>query len=247
MSRGSGTREATEERFAERAAQVRAHRVRRWAVGLLVVAVLLGLGWVIGFSSALDTREVAVTGADPADRRQVERIAEDEIGTPLVRVDGDALSRRIMDEVPGAAHVSVDSGWPHTLNVKVTSRVPALAVRAGGGAYRLLDLEGVVIRTVSSAPSGVPTVSADGEARVSGHGVRAAQGMLASMPQDLRRKVTGIAVDSADQISFTLGSTQIIWGDAQRPDVKVKVIKILLAKKPEVIDVSAPDTPVTKG
>lgn len=247
MSRGSGTREATEERFAERAAMVRAHRVRRWAVALLVVVVLLALAWVVGFSSALDTRQVAVTGADPTDRRQVERIAEDAIGTPLMRVDGDALARRIIEEVPGAAAVSVDPDWPHTLDVKVTSRVPALAVRAGGGAYRLLDLEGVVIRTVSTAPTGVPTVSADGGARVSGHGVRAAQGMLAAMPQEMRRTVKGIAVDSADQISFTLGSTKIIWGDDHTPEVKVKVIQILLAKKPEVIDVSAPDTPVTKG
>nr|WP_257911181.1 hypothetical protein [Janibacter limosus] len=71
--------------------------------------------------------------------------------------------------------------------------------------------------------------------------------MLAAMPQEMRRTVKGIAVDSADQISFTLGSTKIIWGDDQTPEVKVKVIQILLAKKPEVIDVSAPDTPVTKG
>ncbi len=247
MSRGSGTREATEERFAERAAQARAQRVRRWLVGLLTVVVLLGLAWVVGFSSALDTRTVAVTGADPADAEQVERIAAQEIGTPLVRVDGDDVARRITEEVPGAAHVSVDAGWPHTLNVKVTSRVPALAVRHDGDGYRLLDLEGVVIRTVSSAPKGVPAVSADGKAEVSGHGVRAALGMLAAMPPDLRSKVADVSVDEADQISFRLGGSTVVWGDGSSPDVKVEVIRILLDKKPEVIDVSAPDTPVTRG
>lgn len=246
MSRGSGTREATEERFAERAAHARVQRVRRWLVGLLVVVVLLGLVWVVGFSPALATRTVAVTGADPADAEQVEQIAAQEIGTPLIRVDGDDVARRITDEVPGAAHVSVDAGWPHTLNVKVTSRVPALAVRRDDDSYRLLDLEGVVIRTVSSAPKGVPTVSADG-AEVSGHGVRAALGMIAAMPADLRSKVAGVSVDEADQISFRLGGTEVVWGDGSSPDVKVEVIQILLDKKPKVIDVSAPDTPVTRG
>ena len=247
MSRASGTREATEERFAERAAHARGQRVRRWLTGLLVIVVLVGLGWVVGFSSVLATREVSVTGADPADRARIEDIARQEIGTPLARVDAEALARQITDEVPGAAHVTVDSGWPHTLNLKVTSREPALAVRADGEGYDLLDLEGVVIRTVSSVPTGVPTVSAEGGAEVSGHGVRAAQGMLAAMPVDLRPKITDVTVDSADQISFSLGRTGIVWGDESKPEVKVKVIRILLAKKPEVIDVSAPDTPVTKG
>lgn len=247
MSRGSGTREATEERFAERAAHARAQRLRRWLAGLLVVAALVGLGWVVAFSPALDTREVAVSGADPADVERIERIAADEIGTPLVRVDGDGLADRITDEVPGAAHVEVESGWPHTLNVNVTSRVPALAIRGEGDRYRLLDLEGVVIRTVDKAPRGVPTVRAEDDVEVSGHGVRAALGMLEALPEETRPRVKGITVDSADQISFRLGGTQVIWGDGSSPDVKVEVIEILVAKKPEVIDVSAPDTPVTKG
>lgn len=247
MSRGSGTREATQERFAERAASARAQRVRRWLVGLLVLVVLIALGWVVGFSSLLGTRQVEVTGADPADTAAITAIADDEIGTPLLRVDDDALSRRITDEVPGAAHVAVEAGWPHTLKVKVTSRVPALAVRRDGGGYRLLDLEGVAIRTTSTAPRGVPTVSADSDAEVSGHGVRAAQGMLAALPDDIRSRVRDVTVDSADQITFQLGSTEVIWGDGAEVQVKVRVIQILLEKKPDVIDVSAPDTPVTKG
>lgn len=247
MSRGSGTREATEERFAERAAHARGQRARRWLGVVLALALVVGLGWAVGFSSLLDARKVAVTGADPADRAAIEELAAAEIGTPLLRVDGEKVARRITDEVPGAAHVSVDSGWPHTLNVKVTSRVPALAVHREGGGYRLLDLEGVVIRTVSTAPKDVPTVAADGGAEVSGHGVRAAQAMLTALPEEARSKVQGVTVDSADQISFSLSGTKVIWGDDTEPEVKVKVIQTLLTKKPKVIDVSAPDTPVTTG
>lgn len=247
MSRGSGTRAATEERFAQRAAQARGQRVRRWLVGLLVVALLVALGWAVGFSSLFATREVTVSGTDPADRADVEEIAERQVGTPLARVDGDAVASSITDEVPAVAHARVERGWPHTLRVKVTSRVPALAVRQDGGGFRLLDLDGVEIRTVRSAPRDVPTVSAESGAEVSGHGVRAAQGMLAALPDDLREDVDDVTVDSADQITFQLGRTKVSWGDGSSPDVKVRVIQVLLDKRPRTIDVSAPDTPVTTG
>lgn len=246
MSR-SGTKDATERRFAERAAQARGVRARRWLVGVLVIAVVAGLVWALGFSSLLDVRSVAVTGADPADRRAVERVTEQEMGTPLARVDGDDVERRITDDVPGAKAASVDRGWPHTLKVKVTSRVPELAVARDDGEFRLLDIEGVPIRTVSSTPKGVPTVTAEDGAEVSGHGVRAASGMLRALPEDLRGDLSKVTVDAADQVSFHLGKTEVVWGDASSPEVKVRVIPILLKKKPDLIDVSAPDAPVTKG
>lgn len=243
----SGTRDATERRFAERASRARGVRVRRWLVGLLVLAVVVAAGWALGFSSLLDVRSVEVTGADPADESRIEELAQQERGTPLARVDGDAVAKRITDEVPGAKAASIARGWPHTLDVKVTSRVPELAVARAGGTYRLLDIEGVAIRTVSTPPKGVPTVTADDGADVSGHGVRATTGMLQALPDGLREDVSEVSVDGADQVSFTLGRTEVVWGDAESPDVKVRVIPVLLEKKPKVIDVSAPDTPVTRG
>lgn len=244
---GNGTRAATERRFAQRATRAKGARARRWLLGLLVIAVVAALVWALGFSSLLDVRSVAVTGADPADRTRVEQVAEQEEGTPLARVDASGLAGRITEEVPGAKSVSIDRAWPHTLKVKVTSRVPELAVARDDGTFRLLDIEGVPIRTVSKAPEGVATVTAEDGAEVSGHGVRAASGMLQAMPQDLRGDVSDVSVDAADQVSFRLGKTTVVWGDAASPDVKVRVIPVLLEKKPEVIDVSAPSAPVTTG
>ncbi|WP_338751626.1 cell division protein FtsQ/DivIB [Janibacter alittae] len=242
----SGTREATERRFVERAARARGQRLRRWLLTLVVVAVLVGLGWLLGFSSVLDVRTVEVTGAQKADEAVIEQVAQQERGTPLARVDAGEVSTRIIDTVPGVKSVDIDRDWPHTLNVKVTSRVPALAVREDEG-FRLLDMQGVSIRTVASAPKGVPTVTAEDGADVSGHGVQAARGMLRALPEDMRERVRDVTVDGADQVTFRLGGTTIIWGDAESPDVKVRVIPILLEKKPEIIDVSAPGSPVTTG
>ena len=246
MSARSGTRSATEQRFAERAAAARRRRVHRWLVLSLALVLVAALAWLVGFSTVLDTRRVEVSGADPADRRAIEEIAEREVGTPLARVSG-GVGDRIVDQVPGAAQVDVSRGWPHTLKVNVTSRVPALAVRRAGEGFRLLDIDGVAIRTVKNAPKGVPTVAADEGATVSGRGVQATRGMLKALPEEMSDRVRGVTVDDADQITFTLGGTKVVWGDGSDPDLKVKVIPILLEKKPGVIDVSAPDTPVTRG
>lgn len=245
--RSSGTRSVTEQRFAERATQARAVRLRRWLVALVVVALVAGGVWALYFSSLLDVRAVEVSGADPADEAAVEQVAEQEQGRPLARVDGDAVGERITDEVRGAKAARVDRGWPHTLKVKVTSRVPELAVSAGKGRYRLLDIDGVAIRTVSSPPKDVPTVTPDKGATVSAHGVEATSGMLQEMPEELREDISRITVDEADQVTFRVRGTTVVWGDAASPDVKVRVIPVLLEKKPDLIDVSAPDTPVTKG
>ena len=58
---------------------------------MVAVVVTIALAWAVGFSSLLDTREVSVTGADPADAASIERIADEQVGRPLVRVDGDDL------------------------------------------------------------------------------------------------------------------------------------------------------------
>ncbi|HIZ98521.1 MAG TPA: FtsQ-type POTRA domain-containing protein [Candidatus Janibacter merdipullorum] len=243
----SGTRKATEQRFAERAAQARGQRWRRWLVGSLVVVLLVAIGYLFWLSPVFAVRDVEVTGSSGLTTDVIEEEQEQEIGRPLLQVDLDDLESRILERSPGAKEVTAERSWPHTINLDVTLRDPELAVATGKGTYRVLDIEGVEIGTESSAPKGVPTVTAEEGATVSEHGVKAASSMLREMPDDLRGDVSAVTVDGADQVSFRLGGTTVVWGDASSPDVKVRVIPVLLEKKPKVIDVSAPDTPVTRG
>ncbi len=240
-------RAAGEERFRARAAADRRRRLGRALMGLLVLLLIGAVVWAVAFSGLFAVQEVAVSGAHEEDEQEVEEIADEAVGTPLLRVDGEALAGRISSEVPGVKSAEIDRSVPHTLKVKVRSRVPALAVRQEGGGYRLMDLSGVVFRSVETVPKGVPTVTPQSGANVSKHGVRAAQGMLEAFPDDVREKITAITVDPADQITFELGGTRVIWGSGEEADLKVDVISILLDKKPEVIDVTAPEAPVTKG
>lgn len=246
-STGSGTERATRERFAARAVQARRSTLMRRLQVLGAVVALIALGWLVGVSPVLAVGGVEVSGVDPADRAAVEELAAAETGTPLARVGTDELARRIEAQVPGVAHADVGRGWPQTLTVDVTSRVPALAIRRDGGGVRLMDLDGVTFRTARETPKGLPAVSAEEGAEVSADGVTAARTMLRALPESRRPAVRDVRVDEADQVSFALEGTRVVWGDAADASRKAALVEVLLAKDVETIDVSAPDTPVTRG
>ena len=53
-------------------------------------------------------------------------------------------------------------------------------------------------------------------------------------------------MSSADLVTFTLGSRTVVWGSGEESTRKVAILRALLRTKAKVIDVSAPDTPVTR-
>lgn len=233
------------ERFEQRASQVAAARRHRWLWATLAVIVVAGLVYLVGFSPALTAQTISVSGADPADAKQITAIAGSAQGTPLARVSTGDL-RRSIEELPGVESARVERSWPRTLTVDVLPRVPALAVQRSKGEVEVYDLDGVKIRTVKQAPKGVPRVSAAQGATVSARGVAAARSMLDALPQKLRDRVGSVTVDAADRVSFKVGKTTVVWGDESEPRLKVQVIELLLAKNPRLLDVSAPNTPVTR-
>ena len=55
-------------------------------------------------------------------------------------------------------------------------------------------------------------------------------------------------ITSASLVSFTMGNTTVIWGGGDAGARKAAVLSALLRTRPvpATIDVSAPDTPVTR-
>lgn len=240
--RGRGEAHA---RFEQRAAQVATERARRWLWAGLAALLVGGLVYLVGFSPVLTAETIAVSGADPADTKEVTSIASTAQGTPLARVSTGDL-RRSIEELPGVESARVERTWPRTLTVDVLPRLPALAVQRSEGEVEVYDLDGVKIRTASRAPKGVPSVRAEEGATVSARGVAAARSMLDALPAGIRDRVTAVTVDAADHVSFRAGGTTVVWGDDSEPRLKVQVVELLLAKKPKLLDVSAPSTPVTR-
>lgn len=236
------------DRFEDRAHGGRLRAVKRFLGGLVVVGALVGLGWVAFFSPVLAVTTVRVSGTPDDTVDSIRAAAAVERGVSLLAIDTDAVEARV-GERPEVAHVAVERSLPHTLTVDVTLRRPVLAVRTGDGLIRVVDVEGVVFGTVERAPEGVPLVRSTAQGPVSDHSVDAALSMVRAMPPDLTADVRHLEVSDADILTFRLGSTTVVWGAGDHPRLKVEIIRALwegTPQDPDVIDVSAPATPVTR-
>lgn len=232
-------------RFERRAAHVR----RRPRLLLVVLAASLAaavaLGWLVGLSPLLAARTVTITGLDdPGERQAVFAAAAIPLGTPLARVDTASAAARV-EAIPTVQSATVARSWPSTVIIAVQRKVPVLAVKNPQGVLQVAGADGVPYQTVKELPPGVAVVNAT-SAAPDPQGVRAAIGVLELLPPAQRAAVTGVTVSSADLVSFTMGSVEVVWGGPADGPKKLAVLNALLPTKPRVIDVSAPDTPVAR-
>ncbi len=232
-------------RFEARATQVRRRPWRAVLLAVVLVGAVVGVAWLVWWSPVLAVRAVAVTGVTGSEERAVAALVEVPDGTPLARVDTGAVADRVRTRVT-IAEVSVQRSWPHTLTVHVVPRTPAIVVKNPQGQLEVVDREGVSFGRVGTPPDGVPVVSATTDRAMSEDAIRTAIAVVESLPPNLSSRVSSLTVSSADLVTFRIGSTTVAWGNADQGARKVEIVRALLATKPSRIDVSAPDTPVTR-
>jgi cell division protein FtsQ len=232
-------------RFRERALSRRRRPWRRALVLTLVAALLAGAVWLVGWSSVFALRDVEVTGVGSSEQRAVAALVDVPVGTPLARVDTTAVEARVRGRVT-VAEVSVGRSWPGTLTVRVVPRRPAIVVKDPRGRLEVVDATGVAFGVVRAAPPGIPLVTATGSRGTTPEALRTALALLAALPPDLAGDVRAVTVSSADLATFTLGKRTVVWGGAADAERKVEILRALLTTTAKVIDVSAPDTPVTR-
>lgn len=231
--------------FDEHVRSSRRAPLRRLGYTVLAALLCVLVVWLVWFSSVFAVRTVAVVGLDGPERSAVARLAQPVKGTPLVRVDTSALVAAVKQR-PGVAEASVERSWPATVTIRAVPRTPALVLKNPKGQLEVVDASGVSFAVVARQPAGVPLVSATSESGVSPDALRAALTVITALPDDLARTVRDITVSSADLVTFTTGRTTVRWGGAADPETKVRIVQALMRGKPSMIDVSAPDTPVTK-
>lgn len=235
-------------RFERRAAAAR-RRPRLVAAGAVGLLLVLGaVAWLGWFSSILTATSVEVAGVPATQAAKVRTVAAVPLGGPLMRVDTDAVVRRLEQGREWTA-ITVSRRLPHTVVISVTPRVGVLAVRNAAGQIELVDRDGYAFRTVTSAPAGVPLVNA-GSAQVTATGVEAALRALAALDRATRSTVSGLTVSSADQVSFTFtfkgSSRTVVWGGVGDEVLKARLVSILASEPGSTIDVSVPESPVTR-
>lgn len=220
-------------------------RIALTAAGVVVFAVFAV--WLVAFSPVFGVGSVEVHGTRTITAAAVEKAARVDMGQPTVRVDTDAIERRV-ERLPQVATATVSTSFPSTVVVDVTERVPVGYVTVAGRRL-LVDRTGNRYLGVSSTPSLPKLVIPDGDTKISAGSALAT--VATALSPDLREHTTSVEALDPSAITLVLearGDDTVVvqWGSAARSRDKAAVVEVLRTRKGvERIDVSDPDQPFT--
>ncbi len=224
---------------AQRRSRSRIIRGLWWLLGLAAAA---GLIYLVAFSSVLAVQTVSVTGTKILAEQDVLKAAGVGLGTPLARVDVEAVAARVAG-LPPVSEVTITRAWPNTLKIALNERKARLVIPAASG-YLLADAAGVVFEAVPDAPGGLMVV----DAQPTDLALLADVGTVVSaLSADTAAKVSRVEAASTDSIVLRLtDGSRVIWGSAEQSALKSQVLDDLLPLGGKVFDVSAPAFPTRR-
>ena len=222
-------------------------------------AIIAGAAWALLGNRVFVVRSVTVTGTHLVSTAQVLTAAEVPIGTPLMRVNPGAVTRRV-EAIRQVASATVTEDWPDHLTIAITERVPVLAMRMAGGGYDLIDASGVIVRTTNAKPRALAefATSLTGSELRGNPGVAAAAAVLTELTPALARTVTtvsaaqvltgvGGSVATSERVTLSMdGRRTVVWGAPGNAAAKDRELEILLRGSVRYLDVSAPGTAVAR-
>lgn len=246
-----------------RDAVARTDERRRW-IRTGVVLALLGVASLVlalARTTLADVDDVAVLGADRADRSLLEELVGVERGVQLIDVDLEAVEARV-ERHPWVAEAHATRDWPGTLRVEVVERVPVAATPVSSlgpvtdvhaaSAYALVDLEGVIVDVVDTLPASMAVVrgvDVDPTPGLPAPGLVAAVRVVDAIPADLRAWVVAVDEGEAGEVDLELvdGVEAHLGAPDRLADKLVALATLLTRVQSDCItsfDVQAPDAPV---
>jgi cell division protein FtsQ len=217
-------------------------------VATVAVAGVGFVGWLFGWSEMTELERVHVDGADGQVTAVVLDVADAPLGTPLIRIDLDAIKERV-GEVPDVADVEVRRSWWRSLEIEVTAREP-VATLEDDGSWWLVDAEGVVFGESENRDDGVLVLEAPTGTDLPAVAARIAGiSVFAGLPDDIRDLVETVAAPSEGAVSLVLADGRtVLWGTDADGARKADVLRALLAEVDGTrIDISAPDFPAVSS
>ncbi|MDR6572594.1 cell division septal protein FtsQ [Curtobacterium sp. 320] len=228
------------------------HRRAAWITAASIVLVF-GISILVAvFSPLMALQTIEVKGTNRVDETQLRQALSDQIGTPLARLDFDAIKKDIAG-FPLIESYVTEEAPPHTLVVTVTERTPVVAVRSGKS-FDLVDPAGIVVQSSPKQPANMP-VADIGNAKLGSSEFRTMTEVVLALPSTVRQQVTSVKGSTADDVTLTLkDGSSVVWGNPEQSDAKAALLAALVkdhaARNPGVVveyDVSAPDNGIIRA
>jgi len=235
-------------RFTRRAR----HRRAAWTT-VAAVVVVFGVSILVAvYSPLMALQRIEVRGTDRVDETALRQALSDQVGTPLARLDFDAVKRDIAG-FPLIESYVTEEVPPHTLVVTVTERTPVVAVQSGSS-FDLVDPAGIVVQSSPKRPDGVPVADV-ARAKLGSPVFRTMTEVVLSLPATVREQVTDVRASTADDVTLTLADgSSVVWGSPDASAAKAALLTALVqdhAKRaPDTkveFDVSAPDNGIVRA
>lgn len=244
---------------ARRSAVARAagrRRLRMLIRTLVVVAIGAGV-FAIVRSPLLDVDTLRVEGAThTADAAVAEAAGLKSGRTPMLTLDRVTLAQRV-EELPWVARASVHRDWPATMVVRIIERVPVATVPVING-VALLDVDGRILATATSAPPGLVAINVPARRRVPGARaeptVQQALEVVVALPARLADQVRAVVpAGEGSTVTFDLdlsNGVTVKLGPVSDVEAKLRAtLAVLDSEKPpagSLLDVRVPRSPTLK-
>ncbi|RSX55703.1 POTRA domain, FtsQ-type superfamily [Bifidobacterium dolichotidis] len=231
--------------------------LKRVGISTGIVAVIVGLVWLLFFSPVLrlESSNITVTGAnDWVNENRIMTIAQTQAGKSLLLVSGSDVEQDLRN-IPGVSEAHATKTFPNKFEVSIVSQRPAAMLKIKGTDQLIaVDNHARVLNTVEGkSVEGIPVIEVDNaEKAIKNKGIINAVTILDAMPEWLRSQVTEVTAATQDSIATKLNTgVTIQWGSSADLKLKMAVVdKILndpnvLGDKTE-INVSAAQRPIIK-
>lgn len=190
---------------------------------------------------------VRIEGAVPDTREQVERIMSDILPASALTLNLEAVRNRL-EALPPVESAQLEVAGGGLLQVVLSERVPVALLRRGER-LTLIDLEGVMIRTVSarSAYPELPLLLGEGAEHVAAEAL-----MLISIAAPLEERLQAVARVGERRWTIHLDRNQTIALPAQEPESALRHVVALhrasdlLERDIAVVDMRIPGRPVIR-
>lgn len=211
----------------------------------VTVLIFTAMTYLFAWSPVFSVRTISVTGA-PHEVSEKYLISKSKIfiGEKLSRIEPRSIERSL-GEISWVKSVAVDRNWlKGDVTMTITSRVPV-------GIYqgKAIDNSGTLFELPGENPRGLPVVSAGSPAL----GLEAIS-LFTNLPIDIRNATLSVSASNENSISswqeVTGRKVKVMWGSSKDLDLKVTVLKALLALPENSsirrVDLSAPHAPIVK-